>query len=111
MSQSPLDFVRHIKAELDYLEEASAELSEEAFGSDETLKRAFARSLEIIGEATKKLDKDFTDKYPEVPWSYMAKLRDKLIHHYFGIDYQLVYSILRDDLPSLRESINSILSE
>ena len=48
------------------------------------------RSLEIIGEATKKVSKEFTEEHPEIPWRKMAGMRDRLIHDYFGVDYLLV---------------------
>ena len=70
-----------------------------------TKPRAFASSLEIIGEASKKLERGFTDQHPGVPWSDMAKLRGKLIHHYFGIDYELVWSIVDEELSNLKPKI------
>lgn len=54
--------------------------------SDEILKRAFIRSLKIIGEATKNISPKFREKYPDIEWREMAGLRDKLIHFYFGVD-------------------------
>lgn len=90
MSRLPLEYLRHIRDELFYLSTTSLPLTEKDFSCDPTLQRAFVRSLEIIGEATKQLDKDFQEKYSNVPWSRMAQLRDKLIHHYFGIDYELM---------------------
>lgn len=90
MSPSPLEFLQHIQQEMEYLEHTRSLISKEEFSQDPTYQRAFSRSLEIIGEATKKLDKEFTSRHGDIPWSDMAKLRDKLIHHYFGIDYELV---------------------
>ena len=86
MSFEPLDFLRHILLEADYLLETSSGLTFEAFSSDETLQRAFVRSLEIIGEATKKVPVDFRAEYPDIEWRAMAGMRDRLIHDYFGID-------------------------
>ena len=57
---------------------------------DETLKRALVRSIEIIGEASKKIPNDFRQKYPEIEWRSMTGIRDRLIHDYFGVDYHLV---------------------
>jgi uncharacterized protein with HEPN domain len=65
-----------------------------SFLQDETLKRAFVRSLEIIGEAVKKVPEDFRAKYSQVEWRKMAGTRDRLIHDYLGVDYELVWDTL-----------------
>jgi len=87
MSRSPLDYLRHIQDEATYLLAASRELDLETFMQDGTLKRAFVRSLEIIGEATKQLPDEFRERHSHVEWRALAGMRDKLIHHYFGVDY------------------------
>ncbi|HYG39117.1 MAG TPA: HepT-like ribonuclease domain-containing protein [Cytophagales bacterium] len=78
---------------------------------DETLKRAIIRSLEIIGEATKRLDTDFTAVRKHVEWKKMAATRDIMIHHYFGIDYDIVWSIITGKLPDLEYYIKQIIDE
>ena len=70
----------HIADEIDYLLDLSAGLEKDSFLEDKTLKRSFVRSLEIIGEATKKLPNDFRKDYSHIPWKQMAGMRDKLIH-------------------------------
>lgn len=57
---------------------------------DEKTKRDFVRSLEIIGEASKNIPIEFKEKYKDVEWKEMARMRDRLIHHYFGVDYSIV---------------------
>ncbi len=109
MSPSPLEYLKHIHDEMSYLMEASARLSEDAFAESATYQRAFARSFEIIGEATKHLGEDFRAKYPAVPWSYMAKMRDKLIHHYFGVDYEMVWRTAQEDVPAIKELLHVII--
>ena len=76
---------------------------------DPTLVRAFSRSLEIIGEATKKLPKKFVQQYPEVNWKGMAGLRDKLIHDYFGIDFELVWDVIQNKIPELKLQVQEML--
>ena len=81
----------------------------DAFLRDEVLKRAFARSLEIVGEASKKLTPDFRDAHPSVEWRLMAGTRAKLIHDYFGVDYGLVWDIVVNELPGLEKELRGLL--
>ena len=64
-----------------------------------------------IGEATKNLNQDFRLKYNSVPWSYMAKLRDKIIHHYQGVDYETIWNIITQEIPELHFQIEQIIKE
>ena len=63
---------------------------------DDILKRACVRSLEVIGEAVKNLPEDFKDEYPELEWKKIAGIRDKLIHHYFGVDWDIVWDVIQN---------------
>jgi uncharacterized protein with HEPN domain len=109
MSFEPRDYLRHILVEADYLVGRSEGLSFEGFAADETLRRAFVRSLEIIGEATKKVPDEFRAAHPSVEWRAMAGMRDVLIHDYFGVDFELVWDVIRNRIPELRGHIASIL--
>ena len=111
MSFEPRDYLRHILTEVDYLVESSRGLSYDRFAADETLRRAFVRSLEIIGEAAKKVPEDFRAQYPEVEWRAMAAMRDRLIHDYFGVDFELVWDVVQHRVPDLRSQIASILED
>ena len=79
------------------------------FVQDPTLCRAFVRSLEIIGEASKKIPADFRNSHPEIDWRGMAGMRDRLIHDYFGVDYELVWDVVRNRVPELRRQLATIL--
>ncbi|MFL5537380.1 MAG: DUF86 domain-containing protein, partial [Longimicrobiaceae bacterium] len=81
------------------------------FLTDETLKRAFVRSVEIIGEVVKKLPEDMRTAHPEIPWSAIARMRDRVIHGYFGVDYQLVWDVVTTKIPELEEAVEAILAE
>ena len=111
MSKQPEEYLKHILDEIEFVLGSSQELSEDKFMHDETLQRAYSRSLEIIGEATKKLPKEFTDKHLQVDWSLMAGMRDKLIHHYFGGDYAIVWDVVKNELPKLKPQIKEIIKK
>ncbi len=110
MSHSNLELIHHISDEITYVLQATSGKTKEQFLLDPTLTRATIRSLEIIGEATKKIDNGFRNKHKEIDWRGMAGTRDKLIHDYFGIDYNLVWDIIRMELPVLSVQIERILS-
>jgi uncharacterized protein with HEPN domain len=109
MSFEPRDYLRHILVETDYLVAQAAGLTREQFLSNETLRRAFVRSLEIVGEAAKKVPDEFRAKYPTVEWRAMAGMRDRLIHDYFGVDYELVWDVVQNRIPALRKQVASML--
>jgi len=92
MSSSGAEYLRHILDEVEYLVEHSRGVTREDFLKDETLRRAFARSLEIIGEAAKKVPPDVAEQLRDIEWRAMAGMRDRLIHGYFGVDYDLVWT-------------------
>lgn len=109
MQPSTLEFILHIKDEAEFCLQQLVDKSYDSFINDGVLCRAIARSLEIIGEASKRIPPDFRSKYPLIEWKVMAGMRDRLIHHYFGIDYETVYTTVRNDLPQLREWIAIVL--
>jgi uncharacterized protein with HEPN domain len=109
MSFEPRDYLRHILDETTFLIDASQGLNFERYRADGLLQRAFVRSIEIIGEATKQLPEDFRAAHPEIEWSGMAKMRDRVIHGYFAISDQLVWEVVTEKIPVLHEQIEAIL--
>lgn len=111
MSSSPTEYLRHMLAEAEYIAKQSAEVQREEFLVDETLKRAFVRSIEIIGEATKHVPEVFRLRHPKFEWRAMAVMRDRLIQDYFGVDYELVWDVVSNKIPDLRDKLASLLDE
>jgi uncharacterized protein with HEPN domain len=110
MSFEPCDYLRHILVEVEYLLDQSQGLNFEHFSANETLRRAFVRSLEVIGEAVKNLPEEFRATHSEVNWRPIARMRDRLIHAYFGVDYQLVWDIVQEKLPELKQNVQRIIN-
>lgn len=109
MSPSLLDFLRH-KSECDYQVRLTEGRDRTELLDDPTKSRAIVRSLEVIGEAVKKLPMELRTKYPQVEWADIAGMRDVLIHHYFGIDYDIVWGVLQKEIPELYHELERIIS-
>ena len=109
MLPSTIEFLKHILLEVDFLVRKTECLTYDTFVNDEVLTRAFARSLEIIGEAVKKLPDDLRIKYPFVDWKDIAGMRDVLIHNYFGVDPELVWDVVQNEIPALKYHIGKIV--
>jgi len=111
MPRSAREYLQHILDETDYLMQHSRGLRREQFLGDPTLRRAFARSIEVIGEAAKQVPEDVRDKYPAVEWRAIAGMRDRLIHAYFGVDYEIVWDTVVNRIPMLAQQVRQILAE
>ncbi|AXF57126.1 DUF86 domain-containing protein [Salicibibacter kimchii] len=83
---------------------------EEDFFRSKLIQDAVIRNLEIIGEATKRVSKDVREQHSHVPWRKMAGIRDVLIHEYFGVDNEIVWNLVENEIPSLKEKITDLLN-
>ena len=111
MSPSQIEYLRHILDEINYIEDVISNIEEADFLVDETLKRSFVRSIEIIGEAVKKVPVDFKSKHSDVDWKRIAGMRDKLIHDYVGVDYHIVWDVATNKLPELKQKIRQLINK
>jgi uncharacterized protein with HEPN domain len=109
MSKEPKEYLRHIQDECLFIISVSQELKYDDFIANETLKRAVVRSLEIIGEATKKIPADFKVKWSSIEWKNMAGMRDRLIHDYIGVNYSIVWDVIVNKIPNLNKQISGSL--
>lgn len=81
------------------------------FVEDDKTIFAVIRALEIIGEAAKKIPKDIKAVYPEIPWREIAGMRDKLIHDYVGVDHEVVWKTINEDVKNLEDHVRQILAD
>lgn len=105
------DFLGDINEAMNLVGLYTKKLAYREFLEDRKAQDAIVRNLEVIGEASKNITAVFKAKYPDVPWRKLAGLRDKLIHFYFGIDYKIVWSIAKKELPKLRKQVKEILKQ
>jgi uncharacterized protein with HEPN domain len=109
MYKSSIELIRHIEREANFIIKSAGIKKEEEFYADETLKRAVSRALEIIGEASIKLNEEFKIKHPEIQWVNLRGMRNRLIHDYEGTDYTIVWSTIQDDIPELYFQVTELL--
>jgi uncharacterized protein with HEPN domain len=102
-------YLTDILSAIDSIESFVAGLEPETFKHDDKTASAVVRKFEIIGEAAKNVPDPVKQKFPEIPWKELAGMRDKLIHSYFGVDYDLVWSAIKNRLPHLKVLVNKAL--
>jgi uncharacterized protein with HEPN domain len=106
------EYVDYLQDILDTIVKAEQFIEGMDFGSfcaDDKTVFAVVRALEIVGEATKKIPDEVRDNYPNLPWREMAGLRDKLAHDYFGVNLDVVWKTVTDDLPKLKSGVSSVV--
>ena len=112
MHKDPVEYLKHILDECKYIKSViTPELEKNDFLENETLKRAVIRSLEIIGEATKKISTDFKYHWNSISWKNMAGMRDRLIHDYMGVNYSIVWDVVKNKIPELYDQIESVIEK
>ena len=104
-------FLKHILDEISFLLKETNGLRFEEFMQNEVLKRACSRSLEIIGEASRSIPEELRNQYKDIPWKRMAGMRDKLIHGYFGVDYESVWAVATERISEIKHPLEKMIKE
>ncbi|RLB01943.1 MAG: hypothetical protein DRG59_13380 [Deltaproteobacteria bacterium] len=102
-------YIKDILESINAIEKFVRGMSFDEFAKDDKTSSAVIRKFEIIGEATKNVPEEVKKKFPNIPWKEMAGFRDKLIHFYFGIKYELVWNTIKIELPRLRPELEKVL--
>jgi uncharacterized protein with HEPN domain len=111
MSGEFLDYVEDILDEMKKAEILLEDTTYEQFEADFRINYALVRTLEIIGEAAKRLPEDIRQRYPGIPWRGMAGMRDRVIHGYDRVDLQVVWDVVKQDIPHIRPQIEQMLMD
>ena len=109
MKKDSLVFIKHIRDSIIDIEKFVKNVSKEEFLRNKEKQSATIKSLEVMGEAAKNLPQDFRNKHKEISWIDIVGMRDKLIHHYFGVDLEIVWKTINEDIPRLKREIVKIL--
>lgn len=106
-----LDYLNDILENISDIREFTAGLTSEIFSTDKKTIKAVVRSLEVIGEAANKLPEHIRERYPEVSWEEIIGMRNRLIHEYFGVDLDIVWQTIEEDLDSLETAVKKMISK
>ena len=104
-------YLHHILDAIRRIESYTGSLDREAFFSEMMVQDAVVRQLEIIGEASRRLSDDFRTRYNEIPWRAIIGMRNRIAHNYLDIDLQVVWEVVRVDLPDLKRRVSSLLDQ
>ncbi len=111
MKKDPKIFLKDILKSTEKIEKYTHKLTRKEFFQKDETQDAVIKRLEIIGEAVKNIPGKIRNKYSIIPWKKVAGMRDILIHEYFGINLERVWTTIKKDLPKLKKQIEKILEK
>lgn len=106
--RAPKLYLQDILTSINNIEEYVKEMTFETFIRDNKTMHAVVRNFEIIGEAAKNMPPELITKYPDVPWKEMVSMRNKVLHGYFGVDTEILWKTIQEDIPSLKKQIEGL---
>ncbi len=111
MKKDYLDYIEDIIEAMNKAEQFVEGLSYELFAADDQINFAVVRALEIVGEAAKRIPQPVCTQYPQVPWSEMAGMRDRLIHGYDNVNLKLVWQTVKNRIPLVKPMLQQLLDD
>lgn len=105
-----IDYLNDIRDSINDIEEFTKNISYDDFYADKKTNYAVIRSLEILGEAAKKIPNHIRDEYKNIPWKKIAGMRDVLIHDYFGVDLRMVWNVAIKEIPKIKPGIIELIN-
>lgn len=111
MTKDDVSYLKHIQDAIERIEEYGGNMTFEEFRQNILVQDGILRRIQVIGEAVKHLSENILKTDPNTPWKGWAGIRDKIIHHYFGIDIEIVWDTIQIDLPALKKAILSLLEK
>lgn len=106
-----INYLKHIDEYIERIQKSTNKITKNNFENDEDLQDSCLRRIEVIGEAVKNISNSLKKKYPEIEWAKIAGTRDIIIHAYFSVDLDLVWDIIKRDIPLLKKQITKILKD
>jgi uncharacterized protein with HEPN domain len=103
------DYLQDVLDSINDVKSFTEGMSFREFKRDKKTVNAVVRSIEVIGEASKRIPRALKAKHKVVPWRAVAGMRDKLIHEYFGVDMEILWKTAREDIPRLKPLIEEML--
>jgi uncharacterized protein with HEPN domain len=111
VSDEFLDYVEDILDAMDKAQIFLEGVTYDQFEAESQINFAVVRALEIVGEATKRLPMSLREQYPGIPWKAMAGMRDRIIHGYDTVDLEIVWDVVKQDIPTIKPQIQQILAD